>query len=47
MQVVNSVRSISQEANISKNQAHRIMCDIIGFQSDMMHCTQQLYEEDT
>ena len=46
MQAVNSVRNVAQETNISKSQAHRIMRDIIGFKPYMMHCTQQLYNED-
>ena len=41
-----SVRKIGREMNISKDKAHRIMRDIIGFKSYMMHCTQQLYDED-
>ena len=41
-----SVRKIGREMNISKDKVHRIMRDIIGFKSHMMHCTQQLYDED-
>ena len=32
--------------NISKDKAHRIIRDIIGFKPYMMYCTQQLYDED-
>ncbi|CAM2708581.1 unnamed protein product [Rotaria socialis] len=41
-----SVRKIGRELNISKDKTHRIMHDIIGLKPYMMHCTQQLYDED-
>lgn len=45
MQPVNSGRNIARETNISKSQAQRIMRDVIGLKPYMMHCTQQLYDE--
>lgn len=46
MQPMNSVKYIARVTNIFKSQAHRTMCDIIGLKPYMMHCTQQLYDED-
>ena len=46
MQPMNSVRNIARVTDISKSQAHRIMRNIIGLKPYMMHCTQQLYDED-
>lgn len=43
---VNSIRNVAREANISRYQAHRIMRDIIGYKPYIMHCVQQLYDED-
>ena len=43
---VNSVRSVSREANVSRYQAHQIMRDFIGYKPYMMHSVQQLYDED-
>lgn len=44
---MNTVRNIARERNISKNQSHRIMPNIIGFKPYMMHHIQQLVDEDT
>ena len=44
--LVNSVRNMTRQANISKNQAHQFMRDIVGFKPCILHCTQQLYDED-
>ena len=41
-----SIRKLGRKKNISKDKAHRIMRDIIRLESYMMHCTQQLYDED-
>ena len=38
------VRKTGREMNISKDKAHRLMHDIIGFKPHIMHCTQQFYD---
>ncbi|CAF0957579.1 unnamed protein product [Didymodactylos carnosus] len=43
---MNSVRTVTREANISKYQTHQIMRDIIGYKPYIMHSVQQLYDED-
>ena len=42
-----SVRKIGREMNISKDKAHQIMHDIIGYKPYMIHCTHQSYDEFT
>ena len=41
-----SVRKIDRAVNISKDRAHHNTHNTIGFKPYMMHCTQQLYDED-
>ena len=43
---VNSIRSVTREANFSRYLGHQVMWDLIGYKPYMMHSVQQRYDED-
>lgn len=41
--LLNSMKNVSREKGISKNQAHIIVRNLIGFKPDIMHSIQQTF----